>query len=557
MSRLVGMPGLVVLLLVACGSSEREEGESSAAGDGPAATAPTPGPIDALTRRFGRVRAAMRERGYDEVRPFGRRFVLERSGEAVPLDLPTDHCSTVVALGGGQLRDLQLILYDENGEEAAVDAVEREGGLVHVCPEGRAKTLPFYLVIEAHEGSGAVESALFQSDPVPGQGFAGVFDEALAPQVPFREAEELLAQSRAALRERGFVPLSSPHLEVVAEGEGLRRSEHFEADRCYVAVARSGNGLRDTDLFLYDPRGAEVARDLESNADPSLEHCPDEEGRYIIEARAFEGAGALGLMMLSRAKPEEPADAGASREPSTATPAENPMAALGGVTTDLANRGYEPVFVLRESTIMPGEARTHEVLLGPGCGLIVGVPGAAGMDLDLYLADGQDRPIDRDARVEPTARVSACPAETTVMHVTVKAYGRDAPYALTVMRAPEDIANVQALRLEEADAAYRARGYERRRVERVHMDHEDRVRRSFTLRSGQCAAMAVAGDEGVEDLDLFVRNASSGELVASESGPAPWVAVSRCSEEREPLEVEIVMSRGEGEVAFVRLEGTP
>ncbi|MFW6197851.1 MAG: hypothetical protein ACOC5B_03215, partial [Myxococcota bacterium] len=214
MSRATGMglaSGLLALLSVACGSSDR--GGEEPAGDR-AAAKPSPAPIDALTRRFGGVRSAMRERGYDEVRLFGRRFVLERSGEAMPLDLPTGSCSTVVALGGGQLRELQLILYDPNGDEAAVDAVEREGGLVHVCPEGRAATLPFYLVVEALEGSGAVELALFQSDPVPGKGFAGVFDEALAPQVPFREVEELLAQSRAALRERGFVPLSNPHLEV-------------------------------------------------------------------------------------------------------------------------------------------------------------------------------------------------------------------------------------------------------------------------------------------------------------------------------------------------------
>lgn len=546
-----------LLLSAACGTEETSSAEVQSRG---VSTAPAgAGPLDALSRRFGRVRAAMRKRGYVEVGSLPRQFALEGSGRALPLDLPTGRCSTIVALGSGGVRDLRLTLYDGQGAEVAVDAVEREGGLVHVCPQGDVPRLPYHVALEAREGSGAIASALFESDQGDGRGFEGVFENVLAPVVPFRELEERLAQSREALRERGLIPLQDARLEGVAEGEVLREPVQLEADRCYVAVARAGEGLADVDLFLYDPAGAEVARDLKSDAEPSLEHCPDQPGRHIFEARAFEGAGAVGLMIMSGPVPEPNPDAGApvpEERRETESEAKDSVAALGGVTERLADRGYEPVFVLREGTIMPGEVRTHEVLLGPGCGLVVGVGGRPGMDLDLYLSDASGEPADRDARVEPTARVSACPAEASVMRVTVKAYGREAPYALTVMRAPEGISDVQSLRLEEADATYRARGYRRRRVRRVALATGERVRRTVEMGPGRCLAVAAAGDRGVEDLDLFLRS-PTGQLLASESGPAPWAAVSRCAEATERLELELLLYRGEGEVAFVELEGRP
>lgn len=526
--------------------------------------APTPSiestaPLDALSRRFGRVRNALRKRGYREVQTLPREFALEGTGVAKPLDLPTGSCSTVAALGGGGLRDLRLTLYDASGAAVAADSANREGALVHVCPQGEAVTLPYYLVFEAHEGSGAIAAALFNSPPGTGEGFEGIFDGVLAPQVPFRQVEERLAQSRAAMRERGLVPVGKPHLEVLAEGDVYREPVQLESGRCYVAVARGGTGLQDVDLFLYSPEGAEVARDLESDADPSLEHCPEETGRYIYEVRAFEGAGAIGLMIMSGPRPTSPPDAGTASSGDEATsqqPAPPPASGATGLTKNLTARGYEPVFVLREGTITPGEVRTHEVLIGPGCSVVVGAPGRTGTDLDLYLSDGDGHMVDRDARVEPSARVSACDKEAKVMRIAVKAYGREAPYTLTVLHAPSDIQDLQALRLDEADAAFRARGYKRIQTSRISLARGGRVSRTLEVPAGRCVAVAAAGDAGVEDIDLFLRT-TDGHLVASESGPAPWAAVSRCAKVAEQLQLDVVMYKGEGEVTLVNLEGAP
>ncbi len=80
--------------------------------------------------------------------------------------------------------------------------------------------------------------------------------------------------------------------------------------------------------------------------------------------------------------------------------------------------------------------------------------------------------------------------------------------------------------------------------------------RPMNLRAGKCVAIAAAGDEGVEDVDVLLRDAS-GRLVASDSGPAPYAAVRRCAQASESLEAQVVLYRGEGDVAVRILGGTP
>jgi hypothetical protein len=424
---------------------------------------------------------------------------------------------------------------------------------VHVCPQGASnETRPYYLVLRAPEGAGAVLVAHFVSEPGRGEGFDGLFEGVLAPRVPFRDVEEHLARSRTALRARGFSPVGQPLLERVTEGAVVRLPVELDAGRCYAAIGRSGDGLGDIDLFLFDATGVEVARDLGGDAEPSIEHCPSTSGRYTVELRAFEGAGAVGMMVL--VGPGQP-EAEAVAPPMETSRGSDPSLAVEVLAAPLRERGFSaPIFVSRDAAIVPGEVRTHEVVIGPGCSLVAGAASHEGMDLDLYLAGDDGREVDRDTAVHSTARVRACRSEPTVMRVAVKAYGRDGAYALAVIAAPESIDSLQALWLEEATAPYRSRAYEERLVLDVPLAHGERVRRAIPLEAGRCVAVAAAGDDTVDDLDLFLRDAND-ELVTSDSGPASYAAVSRCARgEREQLTLDVSMYRGRGRVAIRVLE---
>lgn len=494
----------------------------------------------------------MRSRDYGEEVGLTRGFVLEDEGVAFPLDLAVGTCDTFVALGGGGIRELELTLYDAEGDPAATDAVPAEAGLIHVCPQGHGggQHRPYYMAVRSTDGSGAFVLAHFRGSPGSGEGFEGLFEGIRAPRVPFREVEEQLTRSRTALRARGMAPLAPGFFEHLSEGGVARLPLTLEGGRCYAAAARSGAGLRDVDLFLFDVGGAEVARDVGMDAEPILEHCPDQSGPFTLELRAFEGAGAAGVMVFSAPRPTA-----AERAEPEPEPEADPGSALAVLAAPLQRRGFAaPLFVARDASITPGEVRSHEVVIGPGCGLVAGASSGDATDLDLYLADAQGREVDRDTAVHSTARVRACRPQPTVFRVAVKAYGREGTYALAALQAPESVDSLQSLRLEEATAPYRMRNYvEALRLE-ADLGQGQTLRRSIALAAGRCLAVAAAGDDAVADVDLFLRTAA-GELVASESGPAPHAAVHRCATVGEELSVEASMYRGTGNVALLALEG--
>lgn len=551
----------LALVALACADPESTEP--------PGARNPLPledgaGPIDALSRRYGRLRQRMRDRGYGDEIGVARWFLLEDQGRSLPMDLDTGRCTTLVALAGGSIRDLRMRAYDGDGEEVATDVVDGDGALAHVCPRsaGGVPMLPYYVVLDAPSGSGSVILAAYASELGGGQGFDGLFDGVLAPQVPFQSVTERLARSRSALRARGLLPVGEPAVDSVAEGDGLRVAVPMDPDRCYVVVARGGEGLSDIDLMLFDEQGTEVARDLESDPEPSLEVCPEAGGQYVAEASAYEGAGAIGVIVLAGPRPAErpEEDVLAPQEPlppGARPPGESdPVAALVTVAGTLTARGYgQPSIVVGDGYIAPGEVRSHEVLVGAGCAIIIGTA-RNDTDLDLYLTDEPGTVLDRDTGIHPLARVRACLGEPTVLRVTVKSYGRRSAYALALLSAPEGLEDIEALRLDEAMAALRERGYTAVDTLRQVIDTGERFERTLTVRPGTCLAIAAAGDASVEDLDVFLRDAA-GNLVASASGPEPYAAVSRCAEMNEPIRVEVVMYRGAGSVQITRLEGSP
>jgi hypothetical protein len=549
-----------LVIAIGGGCDERPRSEETLGGSLPHGDVP----LDALSRRHGRVRERMEARGYVEVPPAARVFAIEERGVVLPLDLEVGACTTFVALATGGLRDLRLTLYDGEGEEAARDEVAGEGGLVHACPEpaeARAETAPFYLAIEARDGTGSIAIGQFRSAPGEGDGFEGLWDDVLAPRVPFADVETRLAEARTAMRARGLSVVDTPRVEWVGEGGALRVPARFEAGQCYVATVRGGAGTRDIDLFLFDPGGVEVGRDLGTDAEPTIEHCPDGAGRYIVEARAFEGEGAIGLMVLGGAAVgldgDDASAVGVALDGDRAARGEVASAdvALGVLAAELAERGFEPpIFASRDASIAPGETRTHEIVVGPGCSLVVASASHEGMDLDLYLADEEGHEIDADTAMHATARVRGCRPVPAVLRVAVKAYGRDGRYALASLRAPTSITDVQDLRLEEAIAGPRVRGFEERERFAATLESGVPFERLIPVEPGRCIAIAAAGGAALRDVDLFLRD-DAGELVASEAGPSSHATVSRCAgATATTLRLEAITTMGSGDVAFAILE---
>jgi hypothetical protein len=521
---------------------------------------PADAPLDVLTHRLARIRERMRARGYEELPRQARTFALEGHAVVLPLDLPAEGCSTFVALGSTAIRDLALTLFDGEGETLASEDVPGEGGLVHVCPQTEHAVMAAYLVVTAREGGGSVALTEFRSEPGVGDGFEQLFEDVLAPREPFADVEDLLARSRTALRARGLTPLVTPSITSVAEGGSVRSTAQMRAGRCYVIVARAAPSVHDADLFLFDPAGVEVDRDIGRGSEPSIEHCPEASGSYAIEARAFAGRGALGLMVAEGAGRElEPIPPGAVLVRDELDEVEDPSLLLEVMVASLSPLGFEPpIFVTRSTPIVPGEARLHELIVGPGCALLVATGSSDSMDVDLYLADAAGHDLDSDTAIRSSAIVRACYGEPTVARVAVKAYGREGSYALAILRAPASIDDVVALRLAEAGAPFRARGYVSREAFEVDLEEGARSVHVLSVPAGRCVAMIAAGAGGLRDVDLQVLDAA-GNALASDSAPQPFASASACAPEDASLtlSLEVVAYAGAGRASIAILDDAP
>jgi hypothetical protein len=518
-------------------------------------------PLDAITHRLSRVRERLRLRGYRELPRQSRAFVIEGRPRVIPIDLPSGSCSTFVALGSASLRDLRLSMFDAEGATLATEELAGEAGLVHVCPQTRASTMPAYLAVEAREGAGTVALAELTSAPGEGDGFEGVFDDVLAPREPFADVEAQLASARSVLRARGFLPDGASTIASVAEGGSVHATHDLETGHCYLVMARAASSVTDADLFAFDAAGAEVARDIGDGSEPSFERCPSERETLAVEVRAFAGRGALGVQVLVGPGRDDGTRAEtAPSEVSTALDAtqdaDDPSLTVGVSAAALARLGFGvPLFVAEHARIAPGDVVTHEAILGPGCSLVMAAASSDQIDVDLYLADTAGRELDADTAVRSSAVVRSCETSPSVRRIAVKAYGREGSYALAIVRAPASISTFEALRAAEAEAPFRARGFVPRESSDAELAEGEHRSRSIEVAAGRCVAVIAAGGLGIRDVDLVLSDAS-GATLASDTAPAPYASASACASADASLLVrcEVVAFRGAGRATLSVLD---
>src|SRR5690606_2178207 len=193
-----------------------------------------------------------------------------------------------------------------------------------------------------------------------------------------------IERTLSRLESRDMEIIAPPVFARVLEGEALRVRRPLVAGRCYVAVTRTSDAVRDLAVYLLDPDDTEVARDLGVDDEARLELCAPTSGDYVFEARASEGSGDVALAILEdpSAAPSEPPEVAVV--PSTESTPSTTDAAWQTAVAALLERGYrEPTFVAEQASIRPGETATHDVRLPAGCSVLVAVPRSADTDLDL------------------------------------------------------------------------------------------------------------------------------------------------------------------------------
>lgn len=119
------------------------------------------GPKPELEPRYVAVHNAFAAMGLAQVGPIHRGSLAEGQDARFSIELPAQ-CATVVALGGGGVRDLDVTLLDADGEPVARDATADAQAAVRACPERGGR---FTLLVRMARGAGDFVAASWTGGP--------------------------------------------------------------------------------------------------------------------------------------------------------------------------------------------------------------------------------------------------------------------------------------------------------------------------------------------------------------------------------------------------------
>ncbi len=249
--------------------------------------APRPPPLDlgpepsarSLEEELAALAAEFRDLGYtpDGLVAFGA--LLSGQHEARMLNLESDRCYALAAVGDADVVDLDLRVFAQglSAEPVAADTTRRRNAVVKLCTTGQTR---YVLDTAVFQGDGAyVVEALRLSEPARVPGVEG-------------QARISYAELGTRMLARGFEaePLTTG---LVAANERLRVPLPVRAGACYAfaAVAVSDSPRGALDLGVLDERGRLVALDSGKEDDPLVFHCPAADGVVSVLVRAKNPRG--------------------------------------------------------------------------------------------------------------------------------------------------------------------------------------------------------------------------------------------------------------------------
>ena len=211
------------------------------------------------------------------------------------LALTADKCHIFGAVGGPEVADLDLYLYDRAGDEVAADEAQNASPVVQVCPQ-RDET--FRLDVAMRGGSGAYRVLRGASPAVGAEAMRGLDTVArtrlrtVVDRIHLAQLDPLGPPQTAELRARGV----------------RRFQNNLAGGQCLLFVAVGSQSVVDIDLYVMDPAEEVVGRDDQPDAMPSVQFCAAQDGTYSTDVRLIEGSGSFTLLQYRTAAPAAASD---------------------------------------------------------------------------------------------------------------------------------------------------------------------------------------------------------------------------------------------------------
>jgi hypothetical protein len=218
-------------------------------------------------------------------------------------------------------------------------------------------------------------------------------------------------------------------------------------------------------------------------------------------------------------------------------------------------RGYEPFGEQTRGSL--GRSESREIALeleGGKCYAILAVGDNGVRDLDLALVSSRNEVIDRDIEADARPVVRVCPRGSGAFRMQVRMADGEGNFVYAAYRWPRGtrgpfgLSGLIYVRLAETIALLNVEGYEpdpnvdpgrgtlRRSSDNAHHD--------VTLTQGQCYAIVVVGEQGLNNLDVQV--ARSGTALAADASRTAFPNVRVCPTETGPHRVTVQAADGHG-----------
>lgn len=204
--------------------------------------------------------------------------------------LTADKCHVFGAVGGPDVSDLDLYLYDRDGNEVASDESQNASPVVQVCPQ---QDDTFRIDVAMRGGSGPYRVLRGASPAVGAEAMRGLDTVArtrlrtVVDRIHLADLEPLGPPQTAELRARGV----------------RRFQNNLVGGQCLLFVAVGSQNVVDIDLYVMDPAEEVVGRDDQPDAMPSVQFCAARDGVYSTDVRLVEGSGSFTLLQYRTAAP--------------------------------------------------------------------------------------------------------------------------------------------------------------------------------------------------------------------------------------------------------------
>jgi hypothetical protein len=345
---------------------------------------------------------------------------------------------------------------------------------------------------------------------------------------------------------------------------------------CLALVALGSTGLRDLDAHLFDPAGALLVEDVETDPHPTVQLCTTAARRVYHVLDAYEGNGAYavaafvtdraGLAEVSRVVGGQPGMAvGTGGERSEIERRMNEL------RDGIARRGFQPVGGPSRADFAAAGARRVPIPVTPDrCYTFAAVADGEVRDADLVVYDANGEAIARDVREARDATVQLCPPVASTLAVEVRAGSGPGIVALQAYQADAaSLGGANALWLGERLAwgaraetlAQTAPAAIARLAATGFAPGADRLGRGVTATlgpgesreeavqapAGRCTAVAAFLGRGVAGARVELFDAQ-GELVARGPQRGGAAVAIVCPPAAETLRAAVSATTGQGEV---------